>query len=80
MLQKGCHRESGQTLLMQGAFELGLIAILVLGLQVCWVSTVLLNRPRSPYAPMHSITSAMLWRGSLEHADHSNTSIIKSLL
>ena len=33
---------------MQGAFELGLVAILFLGLQVWWLSKVLLNRPRQP--------------------------------
>jgi hypothetical protein len=31
---------------MQGAFELGLLAILFLGLQIWWLSKVLLNRPR----------------------------------
>ena len=31
---------------MQGAFELGLVTILFLGLQVWWLSKVLLNRPR----------------------------------
>ena len=33
---------------MQSAFELGLLAILFLGLQVWWLSTVFLNRPRQP--------------------------------
>jgi hypothetical protein len=33
---------------MQGAFELGLLAILFLGLQVWWLSKVFLNRPRQP--------------------------------
>ncbi|QNJ25620.1 putative conserved membrane protein [Synechococcus sp. SYN20] len=33
---------------MQGAFELGLVAILFLGLQVWWLSKVFLNRPRQP--------------------------------
>ena len=33
---------------MQGAFELGLVTILFLGLQVWWLSKVLLNRPRQP--------------------------------
>ena len=33
---------------MQGAFERGLVAILFLGLQVWWLSKVLLNRPRQP--------------------------------
>ena len=33
---------------MQGAFELGLVVILFLGLQVWWLSKVLLNRPRQP--------------------------------
>ena len=33
---------------MQGAFELGLLALLFLGLQVWWLSKVFLNRPRQP--------------------------------
>ena len=33
---------------MQGAFELGLVAILFCGLQIWWVSKVLFNRPRQP--------------------------------
>ena len=33
---------------MQGAFELGLVAILFLGLQVWWLSKVFLNRSREP--------------------------------
>ena len=33
---------------MQGAFELGLVAVLFLGLQVWWLSKVFLNRPRQP--------------------------------
>ena len=33
---------------MQGAFELGLVAILFVGLQVWWISKVFLNRPRQP--------------------------------
>ena len=33
---------------MQGAFELGLVAILFLGLQVWWLTIVVLNRPRQP--------------------------------
>jgi|TARA_B100001142_G_C14039506_1_gene541492 hypothetical protein len=33
---------------MQGAFELGLMAILFLGLQAWWLSKVFLNRPRQP--------------------------------
>ena len=33
---------------MQGAFELGLLAIAFLGLQVWWLSKVFLNRPRQP--------------------------------
>ncbi len=33
---------------MQGAFELGLVAILFLGLQAWWLSKVFLNRPRQP--------------------------------
>ena len=33
---------------MQGAFELGLVAILFVGLQVWWLSKVFLNRPRRP--------------------------------
>jgi len=33
---------------MQGAFELGLVAILFLSLQAWWLSKVLLNRPRQP--------------------------------
>ncbi len=33
---------------MQGAFELGLLAILFFGLQVWWLSKVFLNRPRQP--------------------------------
>ena len=33
---------------MQGAFELGLVAILFVGLQVWWLSKVFLNRPRQP--------------------------------
>ncbi len=33
---------------MQGAFELGLVAILFLGLQVWWLSKVFLNRTREP--------------------------------
>ena len=33
---------------MQGAFELGLVAILFFGLQIWWVSKVLFNRPRQP--------------------------------
>jgi len=33
---------------MQGAFELGLFALLFLGLQVWWLSKVFLNRPRQP--------------------------------
>ena len=35
---------------MQGAFELGLVAILFVGLQVWWLSKVFLNRPRQPRA------------------------------
>ena len=31
---------------MQGAFELGLVAILFFGLQIWWVSKVLFNRAR----------------------------------
>jgi hypothetical protein len=31
---------------MQGAFELGLVAVLFLGLQLWWLSKVFLNRPR----------------------------------
>ena len=33
---------------MQGAFELGLVAILFVGLQIWWLSKVFLNRPRQP--------------------------------
>ena len=33
---------------MQGAFELGLVAVLFVGLQVWWLSKVFLNRPRQP--------------------------------
>ena len=33
---------------MQGALELGLLAIAFLGLQVWWLSKVFLNRPRQP--------------------------------
>jgi hypothetical protein len=33
---------------MQGAFELGLVVILFVGLQVWWLSKVFLNRPRQP--------------------------------
>ena len=33
---------------MQGAFELGLVAILFLGLQIWWLSKVFLNRTREP--------------------------------
>ena len=33
---------------MQGAFELGLVAILFVGLQGWWLSRVFLNRPRQP--------------------------------
>jgi len=33
---------------MQGTFELGLVAVLFLGLQVWWLSKVFLNRPRQP--------------------------------
>ena len=33
---------------MQGAFELGLVAVLFLGLQAWWLSKVFLNRPRLP--------------------------------
>ena len=33
---------------MQGAFELGLVAILFLGLQAWWLSKVFLNRPQQP--------------------------------
>lgn len=33
---------------MQGAFELVLVALLFLGLQVWWLSKVFLNRPRQP--------------------------------
>ena len=33
---------------MQGAFELGLVAVLFLGLQAWWLSKVFLNRPRQP--------------------------------
>ncbi len=33
---------------MQGALELGLVALLFLGLQVWWLSKVFLNRPRQP--------------------------------
>ena len=33
---------------MQVAFELGLLALLFLGLQVWWLSKVFLNRPRQP--------------------------------
>ena len=33
---------------MQGAFELGMVAILFVGLQVWWLSKVFLNRPRQP--------------------------------
>ena len=33
---------------MEGAFELGLVAILFVGLQVWWLSKVFLNRPRQP--------------------------------
>ena len=33
---------------MQGAFELGLVAILFLGLQAWWLSKVFLNRPLQP--------------------------------
>tara|TARA_A100001015_G_scaffold228865_2_gene258668 strand:- start:2546 stop:2725 length:180 start_codon:yes stop_codon:yes gene_type:complete len=33
---------------MQGAFELGLVAVLFLGLQLWWLSKVFLNRPRQP--------------------------------
>ena len=48
MLQARCPWEQGQALLMQGAFELGLVAILFVGLQVWWLSKVFLNRPRQP--------------------------------
>ena len=62
---------------MQGALELGLIAILFIGLQVWWVSKVLLNRPRQPThmdsskpsRSIHATTNAMLWKGSLERHD-----------
>ena len=33
---------------MQGAFELGLMAMLFLGLQAWWLGKVFLNRPRQP--------------------------------
>ena len=33
---------------MQGAFELGLVAVLFLGLQAWWLSKVFLYRPRQP--------------------------------
>ena len=33
---------------MQGAFELGLVAVLFLGLQAWWLIKVFLNRPRQP--------------------------------
>jgi hypothetical protein len=33
---------------MQGAFALGLVAFLFLGLQAWWLSKVFLNRPRQP--------------------------------
>lgn len=33
---------------MQGAFELGLLAIIFLALQIWWLSKVFLNRPRQP--------------------------------
>ncbi len=33
---------------MQGAFELALVAVLFLGLQLWWLSKVVLNRPRQP--------------------------------
>ena len=33
---------------MEGVFELGLVAILFVGLQVWWLSKVFLNRPRQP--------------------------------
>ena len=33
---------------MQGAFKLGLVAVLFLGLQVWWLSNVFLYRPRQP--------------------------------
>ena len=33
---------------MQGAFELVLVAVLFLSLQVWWLSKVFLNRPRQP--------------------------------
>ncbi|MDB4653868.1 hypothetical protein OAE35_03100 [Synechococcus sp. AH-551-E02] len=33
---------------MQGAFELGLVAIVFVGLQVWWLSKVFLNPPRQP--------------------------------
>ena len=33
---------------MQGAWELGLVALLFLSLQVWWLSKVFLNRPRQP--------------------------------
>ena len=33
---------------MEGVFELGLVAILFVGLQVWWLSKVFLNRPREP--------------------------------
>ena len=48
VLQARRHRESSEALLMQGAFELGLVALLFLGLQVWWLSKVFLNRPRQP--------------------------------
>ncbi len=35
---------------MQGALALGLVAVLFFGLQIWWVSKVLLNRPRQPKA------------------------------
>ena len=33
---------------MQGAFELALVAVLFLGLQLWWLSKLVLNRPRQP--------------------------------
>ena len=42
---------------MQGAFELGLVAILFVGLQVWWLSKVFLNRPRRP-RPMGKLMRA----------------------
>ena len=33
---------------MQGSFELGLLGLLFIGLQVWWLSKVFLNRPRQP--------------------------------